>query len=58
MLQFHDAPKRWSHGKQRKHCAEKCFDEMDILRPYPEYPAREHWTDRVFYRAEDGLALP
>jgi len=27
----------------------------DILRSYPEYPGREHWTDRVFYRNEDGL---
>jgi hypothetical protein len=26
----------------------------DILRPYPEYPGRERWTDRTFYRAEDG----
>jgi len=24
----------------------------DILRPYPEYPERERWTDRVFYRPE------
>jgi hypothetical protein len=28
----------------------------DILRPYPEYPGRERWTDRVFYRGEDGVA--
>ena len=28
----------------------------DILRPYPEYPGREHWTDRIFYRGEDGVA--
>jgi hypothetical protein len=28
----------------------------DILRPYPEYPEREFWTDRVFYRGEDGVA--
>jgi hypothetical protein len=26
------------------------------LRPYPEYPDREHWTERIFYRGEDGLA--
>jgi hypothetical protein len=26
----------------------------DILRPYPEYPGRERWTDRVFYRSPDG----
>lgn len=30
----------------------------DILRPYPEYPGRERWTDRIFYRAEDGIARP
>jgi hypothetical protein len=30
----------------------------DILRPYPEYPDRELWTDRVFYRGEDGVARP
>jgi hypothetical protein len=28
----------------------------DILRPYPEYPDRERWTDRLFYRGEDGIA--
>ncbi|MDR3699334.1 MAG: hypothetical protein P4L56_06845 [Candidatus Sulfopaludibacter sp.] len=28
----------------------------DIVRPYPEYPGRECWTDRVFYRGEDGMA--
>jgi len=28
----------------------------DILRDYPEYPGREHWTDRIFYRGEDGEA--
>jgi hypothetical protein len=30
----------------------------DILRRYPEYPGRERWTDRVFYRGEDGVARP
>ena len=30
----------------------------DILRPYPEYQGRERWTDRVFYRGEDGVAQP
>jgi hypothetical protein len=30
----------------------------EILRPYPEYRVRERWTDRVFYRGEDGVALP
>jgi hypothetical protein len=30
----------------------------DILRPYPEYPGRERWTDRLFYRSEDGIARP
>jgi hypothetical protein len=29
-----------------------------ILRPYPEHPGRERWTDRVFYRNEDGAAQP
>ena len=28
----------------------------EILRPYPEYPGRERWIDRVFYRTEDGIA--
>jgi hypothetical protein len=28
----------------------------DILRTYPEYPGREHWSDRIFYRGEDGVA--
>jgi len=28
----------------------------DILRPYPEYPGRERWTDRIFYRVEEGVA--
>ncbi len=28
----------------------------DILRPYPGYPGRERWTDRVFYRGNDGVA--
>jgi hypothetical protein len=27
----------------------------DILRPYPEFPGREHWTDRIYYRGEDGV---
>jgi hypothetical protein len=30
----------------------------DILRDYPEYPDREHWTDRVYYRGDDGVARP
>jgi hypothetical protein len=30
----------------------------DILRPYPEYPGRERWTDRIFYRGEDGAPRP
>ena len=29
-----------------------------VLRPYPEYRGRERWTDRVFYRHEDGVAQP
>ena len=28
----------------------------DILRTYPEYPDRQRWTDRVFYRGDDGIA--
>jgi len=28
----------------------------DILRTYPEYPGRERWADRIFYRGEDGAA--
>lgn len=28
----------------------------DILRDYPEYPGREHWPDRIFYRGDDGEA--
>jgi hypothetical protein len=34
---------------------EACWD---ILRPYPEYPERERWIDRVFYRGSDGTARP
>jgi hypothetical protein len=30
----------------------------DILRPYPEYPGRERWTDRTFYRDETGTVRP
>ena len=30
----------------------------DILKPYPEYPGRERWTDRLFYRGADGIARP
>lgn len=30
----------------------------DILRPYPGYPGRELWTDRIFYRGQDGTARP
>jgi hypothetical protein len=30
----------------------------EILRPYPEYPGRERWTDRFFYRTEDGTPQP
>jgi hypothetical protein len=28
----------------------------DILRTYPEYPDRERWSDRIFYRGDDGVA--
>jgi hypothetical protein len=30
----------------------------DILRPYPEYPGRELWTDRTFYQCQDGVTRP
>jgi hypothetical protein len=30
----------------------------DVLRPYPEYPGRERWIDRFFYRGDDGAATP
>jgi hypothetical protein len=30
----------------------------DILRPYPEYPGRERWIDRIFYFGDDGVARP
>jgi hypothetical protein len=30
----------------------------EILRPYPEYPDRARWTDRVFYQGEDDVARP
>jgi predicted metal-dependent phosphoesterase TrpH len=32
--------------------------ERDILRTYPEYPGRERWIDRIFYRGDDGVARP
>lgn len=28
----------------------------DILRTYPEYPGRERWSNRIFYRGDDGVA--
>lgn len=34
---------------------EACWD---ILRPYPEYPGRERWMDRIFYRGDEGVARP
>jgi hypothetical protein len=30
----------------------------DVLRSYPEYPGRERWIDRVYYRGEDDVARP
>jgi hypothetical protein len=30
----------------------------EILRRYPEYPGREQWTDRIFYRGQDEIARP
>jgi hypothetical protein len=30
----------------------------DVLRPYAEYPGRERWIDRIYYRGEDDIAQP
>jgi hypothetical protein len=30
----------------------------DVLRHYPEYPGRERWIDRFFYRDENGIGQP
>jgi len=30
----------------------------DILKPYPEYPQRSQWTERIFYRGADDVARP
>jgi hypothetical protein len=30
----------------------------DILRPYPEYPDRVNWTDRIYYAGKDGIDWP
>lgn len=31
----------------------------DVLREYPEHPCgRMHWTDRVFFRCDDGVTRP
>jgi hypothetical protein len=30
----------------------------DIVRDYPEHLGRVHWTDRVFYREDDGRYMP
>jgi hypothetical protein len=31
----------------------------DIMRDYPDHPKeRQHWADRVFYRADSGAAIP
>lgn len=39
--------------------AHRVFEAIwDVLRPYPEYPGRERWMDRFFYRGEDGAARP
>jgi len=27
----------------------------EILKRYPEFPGRERWIDRVFYRTDDGI---
>jgi hypothetical protein len=39
----------------RQAMAFRLFEAIcEILRPYPEFHGRERWTDRVFYRTEDG----
>jgi hypothetical protein len=36
----------------------RCAETMwDALRDYPEYPGRELWSDRIFYREDDGRVL-
>ncbi|HKE25811.1 MAG TPA: hypothetical protein VKB88_25810 [Bryobacteraceae bacterium] len=41
----------------REPMAERVLEAArDILRTYPEYPGRERWTDRIFYRGDDGVA--
>jgi len=41
----------------REPMAQRIFEaSRDIRRTYLEYPARERWTDRIFYRGEDGVA--
>jgi len=33
----------------------RCAETMwDALRDYPQYPGRELWSDRIFYREDDG----
>ena len=33
----------------------RCAETMwDALRDYPEYPGRELWSDRIFFREDDG----
>jgi hypothetical protein len=31
---------------------------LDIVRDYPELAGRHHWSDRAFYRHQDGSSLP
>jgi hypothetical protein len=41
----------------RQPMALRVFEAVgEILREYPEFPGRERWIDRVFYRTEDGPA--
>jgi len=41
----------------REPMAQRLLEAMrDILADYPEYPGRERWQDRIFYRGDDGVA--
>ena len=46
----------WFQPRYREPMALRVLEAVrDILRPYPEYPERERWTDRFFYRGQDGM---
>ncbi len=49
----------WFMSHYRESMAIRILESArDILRRYPEYPSRERWIDRVFYRGRDGVARP